>query len=245
VNVAAVPLRVPEEPAPVHAATVQFDPAALSVEDIQEFVRQAISGEQKRPYKINPPPVGRPVRIYADGVYDLFHFGHALQLRQAKCAFPSVYLLVGVCSDELVKQHKSRTVMTHAERCEAVRHCRWVDEVVQEAPWVLDAAFIEKWEIDYVAHDEDPYAAVGHDDVYGFIKAQGKFLPTRRTPGVSTSELLERIVSGYRKKEFDGKLEKMGAGELKAEGSDFDDSPTGSRAQSRVRGRKNAASVAN
>lgn len=37
----------------------------------------------------------------------------------------------------------------------------------------------------------------------------GKFIPTRRTPGVSTSELLERIVSGYRKKEFDQKLEKV------------------------------------
>lgn len=140
-----------------------------------------------------------------------------------------------------------------------MRHCRWVDEVVAEAPWVLDAEFLDKWEIDYVAHDEDPYVSVGHDDVYAFVKAQGqspvfrsspllfahaygectgKFLPTRRTPGVSTSELLERIVAGYRKREFDGKLEKMGHAELKAEGSDFDDSPAGSRAQSRVRGRK-------
>jgi hypothetical protein len=64
---------------------------------------------------------------------------------------------------------------------------------------------------------------------------EGKFLPTRRTPGVSTSELLERIVAGYRKREFDAKLEKIGARELKAEGSDFDDSPQGSRATSRSR----------
>ena len=71
-----------------------------------------------------------------------------------------------------------------------------------------------------------------------FSLLSGKFIPTRRTPGVSTSDLLERIVSGYRRKEFDGKLEKMGHSELKAEGSDFDDSPTGSRTQSRVRGRK-------
>ncbi|KIJ60431.1 hypothetical protein HYDPIDRAFT_98720 [Hydnomerulius pinastri MD-312] len=226
----AKPVVVLSEPAPTDDAAAAFDPAALTPEDIRAFVKRAIAGEPGRTYQINPPPTDRPVRVFADGVYDLFHFGHALQLRQAKLSFPNVHLLIGVNTDEDVHTHKARCVMSHPERCEAVRHCRWVDEVIPDCPWILDAAFLEKWKIDYVAHDEVPYVAEGHDDVYAFVKERGQFIPTRRTPGVSTSDLLERIVLGYRRRDFDKKLEKMGHAELKAEGSDYED--MSSRSQS-------------
>ena len=63
--------------------------------------------------------------------------------------------------------------MNHAERCESIRSCRWVDEVIPDIPWVIDATFLAKYNIDYVAHDDVPYVSAGHEDVYAFVKSQG------------------------------------------------------------------------
>ncbi|KAL2432370.1 Choline-phosphate cytidylyltransferase [Exophiala dermatitidis] len=150
-------------------------------------------------YKTNPPPVGRPVRVYADGVFDLFHLGHMRQLEQAKTAFPNTYLIVGVTGDAETHKRKGLTVLTGAERAETVRHCRWVDEVLPNCPWIVTPEFLEKHQIDYVAHDDEPYGADEGDDIYAPIKKAGKFLVTQRTEGVSTTGIITKIVRDYEK----------------------------------------------
>lgn len=87
--------------------------------------------------------------------------------------------------------------MTDTERYESVRHCKWVDQVVEAAPWFVNQDFLDQYQIDYVAHDAEPYQSSESGDVYAFAKAQGKFLPTQRTGGISTSDLITRIVRDY------------------------------------------------
>ena len=91
---------------------------------------------------------------------------------QAKNVFPKsdVYLIVGVCSDELTQPNKGNTVMDKNERYDALTHCRYVDEVVRNAPWVLDDEFLTKHKIDFVAHDDVPYTIGSGTDIYAGLK---------------------------------------------------------------------------
>ena len=44
--------------------------------------------------------------------------------------------------------------MSENERYEALRHCRYVDEVISSAPWTLDDEFLTKHKVNtgWVAH---------------------------------------------------------------------------------------------
>ncbi|QEU61521.1 Pct1 [Kluyveromyces lactis] len=150
-------------------------------------------------FKFNLPPTDRPIRIYADGVFDLFHLGHMKQLEQCKKSFPNVTLICGVPSDKVTHKLKGLTVLTDKQRCETLTHCRWVDEVIPDAPWTVTPKFLEEHKIDYVAHDDLPYASADNDDIYRPIKAMGKFLTTQRTEGVSTSDIITKIIRDYDK----------------------------------------------
>ena len=66
---------------------------------------------------------------YTQGTYDMFHIGHLNLLKNAKLLCDK--LIVGVNSDELVRQYKKKTpVINENERAEIIKELRCVDNVV-------------------------------------------------------------------------------------------------------------------
>lgn len=103
---------------------------------------------------------------------------HALQLRQAKLAFPFVHLIVGVFSDSQLVQYGYPPTWPEVERVEMVRHCRWVDEVITDVPWEVSDTFLLQRRIDYIAIDEgtsvDPNCDKARVKGYDEIKRLGE-----------------------------------------------------------------------
>lgn len=57
---------------------------------------------------------GKVYRVYCDGIFDMFHLGHMRMLEQAKKSLGNenkVFLLVGVCDDELTLQYKVKKLL--------------------------------------------------------------------------------------------------------------------------------------
>jgi len=80
------------------------------------------------------------------------------------------------------------------ERANSIEMCKWVDKVVRNAPWIPTLKMFYDNNYDFIAHDAEPYIVPGQDDCYKCFKEKGLFLPTLRTEGISTTDLIGRIL---------------------------------------------------
>eukprot|EP00741_Cyanophora_paradoxa_P021693 tig00000241_g20939.t1 len=138
----------------------------------------------------------KPVRVWMDGCFDMFHFGHANALRQAK-ALGDV-LVVGICPDDEILKHKGPPVMNDAERVGQVEACKWVDEVVTNVPYEVSQEFLdhvlEKYQIDFFVHGDDECLTADGKDAYEAVKKAGRFRTVKRTEGVSSTDIVGRML---------------------------------------------------
>lgn len=138
----------------------------------------------------------RPIRVYMDGCFDLMHYGHANALRQAKALGDE--LVVGLVPDREILRCKGPPLLNENERLELVESVKWVDEVLLGVPYDLTPEFLEelfqKHKIDYVIHGDDPCLLPDGTDAYAYAKKSGRFRMIKRTEGVSTTDIVGRML---------------------------------------------------
>ncbi|KAE8125964.1 hypothetical protein FH972_020724 [Carpinus fangiana] len=140
------------------------------------------------------------IRVYMDGCFDLMHYGHANALRQAKALGDE--LVVGVVSDEEIIANKGPPVLSMEERLALVSGLKWVDEVIANAPYEITEKFMgslfSEHNIDYIIHGDDPCLLPDGTDAYALAKRAGRYKQIKRTEGVSSTDIVGRILSSAR-----------------------------------------------
>jgi cytidyltransferase-like protein len=136
-----------------------------------------------------------PTRVYVDMVGDLFHAGHVGLLRASR-EFGD-HLVVGVLSDETVAAYKRRPIMNLTERVAVIEACRYVDEVISDAPDRLTSDFLREHGIALVVHGDD-LDAVAAAEVYGPAVETGRFQLVPRSGAISMTDLIARVLTRAR-----------------------------------------------
>lgn len=156
------------------------------------FMTLAVLGISLSQYK-------KPVRVYVDVCADLFHSGHIEFFKKAK--EQGDYLIVGVIPDATVESYKRKPILMHDERCKLVEACKYVDEVLPNCPLGITEEWIKKYDIDLVVHGDDFNMEMSKEQYQPAID-RGIFRLVSYTQGISTTELLERIISQHEKNPF-------------------------------------------
>ncbi|AEO57005.1 hypothetical protein MYCTH_2302666 [Thermothelomyces thermophilus ATCC 42464] len=179
----------------------------------------------------DPAPELLEGRLWVDGCFDFFHHGHAGAVVQARQLGDELY--VGVHSDEAILENKGPTVMNLKERLLATDACRWVTKSIPNAPYVTQLDWVSHFGCKYVVHGDDITSDSSGEDCYRFVKAANRFKVVKRTPAISTTDLVGRMLLCTRG-HFIRSLEKMLAGE-EGPGTDAERKANGQAMAERIR----------
>lgn len=129
---------------------------------------------------------------YTTGVFDLFHIGHLNILRSARERCD--YLIVGVSTDEIVKEYKHKTpIIPYSERAAIVGAIKYVDKVVPQTSMDKMLAWNEL-KFDVVFHGDDWKGSSMYDEIEVKLANVGcdmVFLP--HTQGTSSTEISRKL----------------------------------------------------
>ena len=128
--------------------------------------------------------------IYVDMVADLFHSGHVNFLKQVSLLGKT--LIVGLNSDKDCAIYKRTPIISLRDRHIVMESCRYVQKVIAPCPLIITEQFLKEHKIDLVVHAHDP-DDTNYDFMYSIPQKLGKFKRINRTPGLSTTDIIDTI----------------------------------------------------
>ena len=142
-------------------------------------------------YILNIPLFRVKVRVYCSGVFDMCHRGHMLLFQRAVAYGDE--LVVGVHSDADVATYKRPPTLCKEERYETVSVCKYVSEVICNAPLYLTEEYLDKHRIDIVVCSSEYDRP--DDKYYEVPRRMGILKVLPRTNGISSSDILCIVMS--------------------------------------------------
>lgn len=135
----------------------------------------------------------RLTRGYVDGCWDIMHSGHYNAIRQAKSLCD--VLVVGVHSDAEIEENKAMPVMRQAERYALLEHIKWAGEIVHDVPYSPQISTLENCRADFCVHGDDMPTNSQGVCAYDEMQQSGRLRIVKRTEGVSTTDLIGRLIT--------------------------------------------------
>ena len=146
------------------------------------------------------------MRVYVDGVFDLYHRGHLESFKYIKSEEfinlmnikSDIYLIVGVVSDKDCQLYKRKPIINELDRLELIKYNKLVDEVIFPCPLFTTKDFIKKNKIDLVVHGfSDKNDFENQKKYFKDAIEVGKFKQINYYDKTSTTKIINKIKKYY------------------------------------------------
>ena len=132
--------------------------------------------------------------IYADGVFDIFHVGHVRHFKQLKNISSNIFLIIGVISDAEATVYKRKPIYEEEHRYELVESCKYVDQVIRNAPLYITEDFIKQNKIDFIYHAfSNINDSTKQDDFFKVPRKLGIMKTIPYNSCISTTDIINKI----------------------------------------------------
>ena len=136
------------------------------------------------------------VRVYMDGVFDLFHRGHLESIK--KCLIYGDEIIIGIVSDKDSESYKRLPVISENDRIEIIKNQKLVTDIIFPCPLTMTKKFIIDNRIDIIVHGFSNEADFEKQkDFFNIPIEMGIFRQIEYYSKTSTTDIIKKIKTEY------------------------------------------------